>query len=206
VTDIKIFCIGPAKSGTTSLAAFFKGLGFAVGDRQVGERLVHEWARRNFAPIIALSQTARVFQDIPFNLPFTFQALDQAFPDSKFILSVRHDAEEWYGSLTRFATQRVGKGRLPTADDLKAFVYHYEGWALEAAKLIYDVSEHDIFNKAQLIKTYESHIDSVTRYFRHRPKSLLTINVAATDAVERLMAFVEVPYRGQTMPYLNRTR
>jgi len=202
----KIFCIGSAKTGTTSLAAFFEGLGFAVGDQRAGERLVHEWARRNFAPIIALSRTARVFQDIPFSLPFTFQALDQAFPDSKFVLSVRRDAEEWYGSLIRFATLRVGKGRLPTSDDLKTFAYHYEGWALEAAKLIYDVSDHDIFNKAQLIKAYESHIDSVTRYFGHRPGSLLTINVAATDAVERLMAFVEIPYRGETMPHLNRTR
>lgn len=51
----KIFCIGPAKTGTTSLAAFFEGLGLALGDRPVGERLVHEWARRNFTPIIALA-------------------------------------------------------------------------------------------------------------------------------------------------------
>ena len=66
--------------------------------------------------------------------------------------SLRRDAEEWFGSLTRFATQWVGKGRLPTSNDLKALPYHYQGWALEAAKLIYDVSEHDLFNKAHLIK------------------------------------------------------
>jgi len=41
-SDIKIFCIGPAKTGTTSLAAFFDGLGFGVGDQPAGERLVHE--------------------------------------------------------------------------------------------------------------------------------------------------------------------
>ena len=69
----------------------------------------------NFAPIIAFARTAQLFQDIPFALPFTFQALDQPFPGSKFILSVRRDAEEWYGSLTRFATSwsaRVGCRRV----------------------------------------------------------------------------------------------
>jgi Sulfotransferase domain len=204
-TDRKIFCIGAAKTGTTSLAAFFEGLGFAVGDQSAGELLVHEWARRNFIPIIAFARTAQVFQDIPFSLPFTFQALDQAFPGSKFIMSVRRDAEEWYGSLTRFATQLINKGRLPTADDLKEFPYHHKGWAFESAKLIYDVSEDDLFNRARFMKAYESHIDSVTEYFRHRPESLLRINVAAADAVERIMAFLEMPYRGETMPHLNRT-
>jgi hypothetical protein len=203
--DIKIFCIGAAKTGTTSLGAFFERLGFAVGDQRTGELLVHEWAKRNFAPIIAFARTAQVFQDIPFALPFTFQALDQAFPGSKFILSVRRDAEEWYGSLTRFATQLVGKGRLPTGDDLKAFPYHHKGWAFEVATLIYGVSEDDPFNKAPFIKAYESHIDAVTEYFRHRPESLLRINVAAADAAERIMTFLQMPYRGEAMPHLNRT-
>lgn len=205
-TGIKIFCIGPGKTGTTSLAAFFEGLGLAVGDQPTGELLVQEWAKRNFAPIIAFAQSAQVFHDIPFSLPFTFQALDQAYPGSKFILSVRHDAEEWYGSLTRFATKLVGKGRLPTGEDLKAFSYHQAGWVLEAAKLIYDVCERDPFKKAPLIKAYERHIDMVTHYFRHRRESLLTINVAAADAAERITAFLQRPYRGEIMPHLNRTR
>ena len=112
-----------------------------------------------------------------FLFPFTFQALDQALSGSKSpILSVRHDAEEWYGSLTRFATKLVGKGRLPTGDDLKAFSYHQAGWVLEAAKLIYDVCERDPFKKAPLIKAYEHHIDMVTHYFRHRRRSLASHN------------------------------
>lgn len=61
LTDIKIFCVGPAKTGTKSLAAFFAGLGFSVGDQPAGELLVHDWAKRNFAPIIAFARTAQVF-------------------------------------------------------------------------------------------------------------------------------------------------
>jgi len=44
------------------------------------------------------------------------------------------------------------------------------------------------------------------QYLRHRPEFLLTVNVAAADAAERIMAFVQIPYRGETMPHLNRMR
>jgi hypothetical protein len=201
----KIFCIGLGKTGTTSLGAFFKALGYKLGDQAAGELLVRDWAVRNFDPIIVLARSAQVFQDIPFSLPFTFNVLDRAFPDSKFILSVRDDAEQWYRSLTRFHTNLIGKGRLPTADDLKECLYRYKGWLFEARQLIYDVSEQDPYDKPRLIKVYESHNQAVTEYFRLRPKSLLTINLSDAEAVQKITRFLEMPYTRETMPHLNRS-
>src|SRR5262249_40440283 len=159
----------------------FKGLGFALGDQSAGELLVHDWALRNFDPIIALARSAHVFQDVPFSLPFTFIVLDREFPGAKFILSVRNDANEWYGSVVRFFTNMIGKGRLPTADDLREFPYRYEGWLLEMGKLVFGVSEQEPFEKSKLVRVYLSHNRAVAEYFRHRPQSLLTVNLADAD-------------------------
>jgi hypothetical protein len=205
VPSAKIFCIGLGKTGTTTLEAFFRTLGFKLGDQAKGEMLIRDWAVRNFERIIALVRTAQVFQDVPFSLPFTFVILDWAFPGSKFILSVRDDAEQWYRSMTRFHTQIIGKNRIPTADDLKEFPYRYKGWLFEARKLIYGISEEDPYDKTRVLKLYESHNHAVTEYFRHRSESLLTVNVSDADAAKKIMAFLELPYTGQKMPHLNRS-
>ncbi|HUW94309.1 MAG TPA: sulfotransferase [Anaerolineae bacterium] len=56
---------------------------------------------------------AEAFQDIPFSLRYTYQALDNAFPGSRFVLSVREDEDEWYRSLIRFHQKRLGiQGRI----------------------------------------------------------------------------------------------
>jgi hypothetical protein len=132
--------------------------------------------------------------------------LDREFPGAKFILSVRRDADEWYDSVVRFFTNLIGKGHLPTPDDLAQFTYRHKGWLLEAGKLVYDISTQEPFEKSRLIRAYESHNDAVAEYFRHRPQSLLTVNLAEADAAERIMTFLEMPYDGQTMPHLNRSR
>ena len=139
-------------------------------------------------------------------MPFTFVALDREFPGAKFILSVRSDADEWYGSLIRYFTNLIGKGRLPIADDLKEFPYPYKGWMFEAAMLIAATAEQELFDKSKWIRFYESHNAAVWEYFRHRPQSLLTIDLADRDAAERLMNFLGLPYDGQAMPHLNRTK
>ncbi len=51
------------------------------------------------------------------------QALDQKFPGSKFILTIRNSPEQWYESLTRFHAVLFGHDRIPTSDDLKAATY-----------------------------------------------------------------------------------
>ena len=201
----KIFCVGMGKTGTTSLEAFFRDLGFTLGNQHKGEDLLEDWAIRNFTPIVAFARSAQVFQDIPFCLPFTYAFLDRAYPDSKFILSVRDDVEQWYESLIRFISGLVGKGRLPTADDLGEFVYRHKGWPLHSVKLIYGVSDENPFDKAQLTRVYESHNAAVQEYFRHRPGALLTINLREQDAAQRVVEFLGLPYGGETMPHLNRS-
>jgi tetratricopeptide (TPR) repeat protein len=201
----KIFCVGRNKTGTTSLEAALRSLGFRMGLQARGEMLKRDWARRDFSRIVGLCRTADAFQDVPFSQDYTFQALDPHFPGSKFILTVRDSPEQWYESLVRYHTKIVNKGRVPTADDLKEFSYRYQGYLWESAQLIYGVDEKTLYDREIYISHYLNHNRRVVEYFRDRPDDLLVLNVAEGSAMEKLYAFLGIEYRGQQMPHLNKS-
>jgi tetratricopeptide (TPR) repeat protein len=202
----KIFCIGANKTGTTTMLKVFEDLGLIAGDQAQAEMLVFDWARQDFRRLIRYCQSAEAFQDAPFSFSGTFQAMDEAFPGSKFILTVRNNADEWYESLVRFHTNGVGKGRVPTADDLRQANYRYPGFLLDVFKLRYGEDEAKLYDREMYMQWYESHCSKVINYFKNRPDDLLVLNVGEHDAMERLLLFLGYPYSGQKMPHLNASK
>jgi hypothetical protein len=202
----KVFCIGLNKTGTTSLDRALKDLGYLMGHQPTAELLLEPWSRRDFGPIIEFAKSADAFQDIPFSLPFTYQALDGAFPDARFLLTVRADAEEWYRSLTRFHAKLWTDGeRIPTEQDLRKAFYREEGYVWRASRLIYDTPDSDPYHKPWLLAHYERHLVNVREYFRHRPGKLLEINLANDEDYLRMCAFLGKTPCGDTFPLLNKT-
>jgi tetratricopeptide (TPR) repeat protein len=201
----KIFCVGRNKTGTTSTEVALRSFGLRLGLQARGEALKGDWARRDFTRIVDLCRTADAFQDVPFSGNFTFQAVDMHFPGSKFILTVRDDADQWYESLVRFHTKIVNKGRVPTADDLRNFEYRYKGYLWDSFVLTYSDDEADLYRKDLYIQNYVDHNRNVIEYFRHRPHDLLVLNVGEPDAMRRLCDFLGQAYVGQPMPHLNRS-
>lgn len=201
----KVFCVGRNKTGTTSMEMALRSLGYRMGLQARGEMLKDDWARRDFTRVVALCRTADAFQDVPFSNAFTFQALDPHFPGSKFVLTVRDSPEQWYESLVRFHTKIVGKGRRPTADDLREFTYRYKGFLWDAFVATYGGDERLLYDRDTYIAHYLDHNRSVTEYFRHRPSDLLVLNVGAADAMRTLCEFLGRPYDGRPMPHVNRT-
>ncbi len=201
----KIFCIGLNKTGTTSLELALRNLGFKVGDQRNGELLISSWAYRDFSPIIKLAYSAEAFQDVPFSLPFTFQALDQHFPNAKFILTHRYNAEVWHSSLTRFHSKLWADGiRVPTAADLTNANYISKGYAYWAMLLIYTVPHNDLYNKQCLIDHYCRHNENIIDYFRHRIDKLITINVSKPGDYKRMCDFLGKEPVGDCFPWLNK--
>lgn len=198
----KVFCIGRNKTGTTTMEHALRAMGYRMGWQPRGEMLLRDWAKRDFRRIVDLCNTADAFQDLPFSADYTFQAVDAAFPGSKFILTVRDNPEQWFASLVRFHTQIVGKGRIPTTDDLRDFPYRYPGFLLEAMQAIYG---DKLYDEEVYIADYVAYNRRVAEYFRHRPDDLLVLNVSAPDAMERLCVFLGRKYEGQQMPHLNRS-
>jgi len=178
----KIFVIGRNKTGTTSMLVALKSLGFKMGSQAVAELLLEDWARRDFRRIVEYCRSADAFQDVPFSLDYTYVVLDQAFPNSKFILTIRRDSSEWYDSLMRFHTRMIGKNRTPTAADLKQFRYRKPEFLWQAAQLIYGVDESTLYDRKIYTSHYESHVKNVREYFRHRPDDLLVLNVSDPPA------------------------
>ncbi|MDO8206576.1 MAG: sulfotransferase [Gallionella sp.] len=202
----KVFCIGANKTGTTSVEHVLRSLGLTVGNQEQAEMLVFDWAERDYRRIIKYCQSAQAFQDVPFSLHGTFQVMDDAFPGSKFILTVRNNVDQWFGSLVRFHTAIVGKGRIPTADDLRQFNYRYPGFMLDVLRLSYGADKSTLYNRDVYSQYYEDHNNQVKEYFKERPDDLLILNVEEPDAMERLVKFLGYPYTGQKMPHLNTSK
>jgi hypothetical protein len=204
--EAKVFCIGLNKTGTTSIEKALKELGYQTGNQTNGELLIDQWAQRNFQPIIDLCYSADAFQDIPFSLPFTYQALDQAFPNAKFILTVRDNAETWYESLTRFHSKLWTNGRrIPTEKDLKNAFYLRDGYVARMCQCMFDTPNSDPYCKNLLLAHYERHLSNVRDYFRFRPDKLLEINIGKDDDYQRLCRFLGKDAIGNKFPWLNKT-
>src|SRR5207244_3918052 len=83
----KVFGIGFNKTGTTSLEKLLRKFGFTIGNQAAAETLAEEWLHhKRIDRIIRFCHTADAFEDIPFTFPDIYRELDQAFPNSKFIL------------------------------------------------------------------------------------------------------------------------
>jgi hypothetical protein len=203
---VKVFGIGNNKTGTTSLQQAMKNLGYICGDQRAAELLHIEWGNRDFAPVVEYCKTAEFFQDFPFSKPFTFAAMDQAFPNSKFILTVRDSSEQWFSSLTQFHAKMWGKnGRIPTNEDLKNATYIYKGRPFEMRELAAVTPADEPYHKDSLINAYNNHNNTVINYFIHRPNDLLILNVSEKYAYKKLCEFLKLPITSEDFPWENKT-
>lgn len=201
----KYFCIGRNKTGTTSLRKAFEDLGFPVGDQYRAEQLANEnYFKGNFQPIVDYCKHAQVFQDVPFSWDGTYEIMDKEFPGSKFILSIRDDAEQWYRSITRFHAKKFGNGSIPTADDLRNANYVAPGYMYRAVKL-HGAPDEDIYNHAILVSHYNEYNRKAIEYFQDRPGDLLVINVAEHEAYQKFADFLGVQADNKRFPWENKT-
>jgi len=202
----KVFCIGHNKTGTTTIKTALKDLGYILGNQAKAELLLNDYKDRNLKKVIDYCKTAEAFQDVPFSLYYTYVALDQAFPNSKFILTVRDSPEQWYNSVIKFQSKKFGKnGNLPTKSDLLNAIYRYSGFVYKTKNIYYGVSDEDLYNKDKLIDYYTTHNKLVEEYFRFRPNDLLKINVSDKESYNKLCKFLNKKPLYPTFPWENKT-
>lgn len=201
----KIFCIGLNKTGTTTLQATLKDLGYEVANQRDGELILKDWYIRNFDPILAYCKTAEVFQDVPFSLPYTYVYISQLYPDAKFILSVRDNFEQWYKSLTTFHSKLWGDGQNPpTYKQLVEADYIYKGRPAESIKMIFGTPENDPYN-IELLRDFYKTYNSQVRDFFSNSENFLEINVAKKEDYFRLCSFLGVEPRHDHFLWLNKS-
>lgn len=205
-SDEKIFCVGRNKTGTTSINRALNDLGYLVAPQKPAEMLIEQWAKRDFRALTRFCCQYDAFQDVPFSYPYTYQQMDQAFPNAKFILTIRDSADEWYRSVTRYHARDVGCNGVPTAEDVKRHPYRYKGYAWDCQRLLYGISEYQAYDPDIYKAHYESHNSAIIDYFRWKPEKLLILNVKEENAFWKLGKFLGKPVaKGAEFPWENRT-
>lgn len=211
----KVFCIGKNKTGTTSIKAEFIRQGFRVGDQRAAEKLAHYYNIGYFDPIIQYCHSAEIFQDVPFSLPETYKYLDVAFPDAKYILTIRDSPSQHANSVINFAKKRFG-GQLPNLEDIKKYDYVHPGWSYN--NLIWRTGNREMsiaekekqvvetrYNAESMMDKYTKYNEAVKEYFKDRPEKLLVINVAKPEEYKRFCEFFGLPSKFDTFPWKNKT-
>ena len=147
ILPMKIFGIGMMKTGTSTLGFCLPQLGYHHAPYT--PKLLRQLMQGNTSHLAPYITQYDSFDDHPW--PMLYRWLDEQYPDSKFILTLRKVSETWLRSINTHA-QRRG----PTIE--RKLVY---GYAMPS------------HNKAAHIAAYESHNAAVQAYFAGRPDKLL---------------------------------
>lgn len=197
----KVFVIGMNKTGTTTLYATLKDLGFEMADSKVGEVMAAEYfqtgAIRNLNNYI---ESAQAFQDVPFSIPGFYKQLAENYPNAKFILTVRSSSEQWLHSLKKYQKVRLRSksNQMVTEKDIEKSNYVFSGWTHIMMKGIFDFPNVALYSDG-FKKVYEQHNADVIDYFKKNQERLLVINVAQENSIKRFYNFLEVPANHQRL-------
>lgn len=201
---MKIFCIGFNKTGTRSLKHFFHKNGFLTAPVRPFEINMHHYYKNNYKEIINLINQKyskfSFFKDVPFSCPNFYKSLDKEFKNSKFILTVRDNEDEWYNSLIRFHK------KLGDIKKVSEFNYVKRGWIIKTLNECYGSSKENPYDEKILKDSYLKHIEDVKDYFKDRENDLLIINLKDEDVINKIENFLKVELSHKKMPHINKTK
>jgi hypothetical protein len=178
----KVFGIGWAKTGTTTLGSCLRTLGYRHTSQRMD--LVSAYASGNLTPILDAAREADSFDDWPWIL--LFRQLDSAFPGSRFILTVR-DPERWLRSYANMLRRSW-----PPSEQITV-----------ARRTIYGLPFPDVTEDA-LVRRYILHNREVTEFFAGRPDSLLIVDWEQGHGWGELCGFLKRSIPAQHFPHENR--
>lgn len=176
----KIIGVGLNKTGTTTLGTCFKHWGFKHS--KLHSDAFGLYCAGRIDDVLKIAEGFDSFEDWPW--PLVYERMDRAFPNSKFILTTRLDAETWFTSLCQHA-DRTG----PTK-----YRKHIYGHAMPQA------------HREEHIRFYEKHNAAVRKYFQSRPGQLLEVCWERGDGWRELSEFLNLPQPHVPFPHANQTR
>jgi len=181
----RIFGIGWAKTGTTTLGSCFKILGFNHQSKDWG--LVKDLGKGDLSRIMALAKEKETFEDWPWII--LYKELDKAFPDSRFILTKRK-TENWISSYRNMLAKRSDTSEKSAKLN-------------EIRRILYGLPFPEV-TESQLVERYEKHNAEVARYFHDRPKDILIVDWEQGDGWAELCEFLGRDIPAEPFPHVNR--
>lgn len=188
----RVFGVGMQRTGTTSLHVSFQLLGYDSAHWPSASWSQAVWQECNRWERSATLEQSYAACDNP--IPLLYQKLDVAYPGSKFVLTVRDEAD-WIRSVERFWTYEGNKHR---------WTWDMDGFTHKMHSMIYG---RPTFNRRAMLAAYRRHNEGVQEYFAGRPNDLLVLNMNGHVPFAPLCEFLGAPApRDAALPHRNRSR
>jgi len=168
----KIIGIGMSKTGTSTLAACLNILN--IGSHKSFDRKLKEsvLTHNNIEQALQVADNYKSFEDAPWY--HLYKEMDQRFPNSKFILTVRKDSYSHAKSSWFHGVQAGRQSGEPTEEYLQS-----------------------------KIKIYENHNNAIKDYFKNRPNDLLVLCWENGDGWTELCDFLDIIPPHVPFPHAN---
>ncbi|MER2491828.1 sulfotransferase family protein [Catenovulum sediminis] len=183
-TKLKVFGIGWAKTGTTTLGSCLEQLGYDHQSQDL--ELVKHLQTGDLTPVFQTVARYESFEDWPWIV--IYKELDKQFPNSKFILTERAP-EKWVASYTNML-EKLGEA----SEEMN-----------QIRSTLYNLPFPDV-NKEMLLARYQQHNQEVKAYFADRPDDLLVVNWEQGDGWPELCQFLQKKIPDQAFPHANKGR
>jgi len=180
----KIFCIGLPRTGTRSITAALRVLGFNIAHYPSDEETFLHLANGFYK--LPLLETCDGISDMVAS-PYYAQ-FDEAYPGSRFILTTR-DMETWLPSVAR------NIGDAPAAPERNDHLAEIKKFFRASCYGSYR------FNPKRFVYAYNVHFRNVTDYFKDRPNDLLIMNLCGGQGWEVLCPFLGKPVPEVPFPF-----
>lgn len=176
----KVFGIGLNKTGTTTLGACLKQMGYKHQSHSEAYARMHYDGR--ISELMAVARKYDSFEDWPW--PLMFKELSEEFPEAKFVLTKRTSADAWLKSLTTHSY------KLPPDENYHELVYGYK---------------YPLGHKNYHLNFYNQHNAAVTKHFEDQPDRLLEIDWSIEHDWSRLCSFLGTATIEGALPHMGAT-
>ena len=177
----KTWGIGLSRTGTTTLCAALRLLGYA--------RVAHNPTFEELADLDGAADHECVIY---------YKYLDCKFPGSKFVLTIR-ELEPWLESMQFIMERHPITREVPRPRG--AVPPEKMDIAMKRRMLIY---ESVSFDRDKFVSAYHRHHADVRRYFKDRPGDLLEMNISEGAGWDALCEHLGLPVPGVPFPHQNR--
>jgi len=178
----KVFGIGWAKTGTKTLGECFEILGLSHQGPDLS--LAHDLRSGDLTRIMSIAGHKQAFEDWPWLI--LYRELDEAFPESLFVLTTR-SPERWLRSYRKMlAAQGVASSEMN-----------------EVRSILYGLPFPDVTDR-QLLERFKKHNADVRRYFSGRADNLLVADWETGYGWRELCRFLGMDIPRLPFPWANR--
>ena len=201
----RIFNLGHCKTGTTSLEHLFvNSFGFKLFNYMklfyTNKTLVDDvFIKQDYTNLLKTIENSKTnfFSDTPFNLSNVYKILDNEYPNSKFILSIRN-TESWINCLKKWLI-KIKIELLNTP-----FYYCSKTWVQYAFPKTMN-EQWEIINEDLLVYLYEKHNNDIIDYFKGTNKLLVyKLEDISESKINKICDFIQIKNDNYVFPHKNK--